>query len=135
MRESRIYDRGADCPCQDYRRSTYWLTASSIAAHIDADNPALVALPLQWLQQRRVFALPMRGQTRFPRYALDADREWHPYPEIRDVMQILGPQYGSWALAGWFVRPNRWLNEDSPRTLLGRNSDRDQLLFAAWQAR
>lgn len=135
MREKEIHDHGSKAQRRDYRLSTYWLTSSSIAAHIDASDPTLVAIPLQWLIERRIFALPIRGQMRFPRYALDADQAWHPFPVIREVMDILGSRYGSWALAGWFVRPNPWINQGSPRALLGRDDERDRLLFAAWQER
>jgi hypothetical protein len=53
-----------------------WLTAEQIG-ELGAFSKSNLAAPAnRWKQEGKIFALPYQGQDRFPRYALDQDRQF-----------------------------------------------------------
>lgn len=89
-----------------------WLTAEQIGELGGFSKSNLAAPANRWKQESRIFALPHRGQDRFPRYALD--EAYRPLPGVEPVMKTLGA-ISPWRMAAWFESVNAWLGSRRPR--------------------
>ena len=75
----------------------------------------------QWKSEGRIFSVEREGAEYFPFYALDPGAGYRPYPVMAEVIRILRQTRGwsgSWALAGWFIGLNSFLDDQRPRDLL-----------------
>jgi hypothetical protein len=75
----------------------------------------------QWKAESRIFSVEHEGTEYFPFYALDPDADYQPYPVMAEVIRILRQTQGwsgSWALAGWLIGLNSFLDDQRPRDLL-----------------
>ena len=75
----------------------------------------------QWKAEGRIFSVEQDGAEYFPIYALDPGAGYRPYPVMAEVIRILRQTEGwssCWALAGWFIGLNSFLDDQRPLDLL-----------------
>jgi len=72
----------------------------------------------RWKQQRQIFALHVKGQDWYPKYALDEN--FRPLPVIAEVMALA--DWRAERLASWFEAKSSSLGGQRPRELIATNS-------------
>jgi hypothetical protein len=92
------------------------LTSAEVAARAGHEAKNRHQTAARWKAQRRVFAVPYRGQDRFPAFQFDGDGK--PLPIIKKVLEMLPASRTPWQTAFWFVSSNSWLGGPAPREML-----------------
>jgi hypothetical protein len=68
-----------------------------------------------WLAERRVFAVPVGPEKRFPVFQF---AQGQPLPVVADVLAALPANRSAWQTAFWFVSSNRWFDGATPLSLI-----------------
>ena len=84
----------------------------------------------RWLDERRVFSMPVGSEQRFPLFQF---ANGHPIPVIADALAALPADLSAWETAFWFVSSNSWLGGPTPLSFLVAQPD--AVVEAAWHER
>jgi hypothetical protein len=78
-------------------------------------------LAYRWRKERRIFAVPYRGELRYLGFQFDHDGQ--PVPVVAQVLAAL-TGWSEWQIAAWFVTANGLLDKEQPvAVLLTRAAD------------
>ena len=101
---------------QRFMHEVETLTSAEVASRAGHEAKNRHQTAARWKAQARVFAVPYRGQDRFPTFQFDADGK--PLPLIKKVLDALPSTRTPWQTAFWFVSSNSWLGGPAPRERL-----------------
>lgn len=87
------------------------LDSKSVAELAGSTAANRSALAHRWRTEGRVFAIPLRGRTLYPRFQFDPGGQ--PRPEVAEVLGALGRPPG-WNAAFWFLSQNERLGGRAP---------------------
>jgi hypothetical protein len=109
--------------------SNDFITASSIAeaANYSIKNPS--SQPNRWKRNGQIFAITHKGADYYPRYALNPQDAYRPFPIIADILRIFAGKKDGWGDAFWFGSLNSYLKNRKPKDLF--LSDPESVLKAA----
>lgn len=92
----------------------------------DVEQP--VSVVARWIVDRRVVSFVWQSQTWLPMFQFDMSSA-RLHPGVAEVMEELVSAFDDWDVAMWFVRPNAWLGDSTPVTVI--DSDVRSVLDAA----
>ncbi len=101
------------------RNVTHWYSSSELLAQAKAQGLSTVPAPSEWTRQRRLLALELDGEQRFPAYAFDS-KGWQPLPAMAAILNILAGR-DVWFVALWFEACNSYLGVACPRQVLAQD--------------
>lgn len=100
-------------------RLRFLSTFPALTAAALADEDMLVMTRTEnldrWLDERRVFSVPVGSEQRFPLFQF---ANGHPIPVIADALAALPADLSAWETAFWFVSSNTWLGGPTPLSFL-----------------
>ncbi len=79
-------------------------------------NPAAAAS--RWRRDGRIFSVRWKGVSRYPEFQF---RDGEPVPEVRRILELLGPGHDGWPAAFWFASPHAYLGGDVPAKVLAED--------------
>lgn len=101
------------------REGAHWYSAPELIAQAKIQGLPALPTPNEWTRQRKLFALELDGEQRFPAYALNP-HTWQPFPAMAEIMTILMSR-DDWGLAVWFESVNSHLGGVCPRQVLAQD--------------
>lgn len=87
-----------------------------------------ISLVARWIVDRRVVSFVWQSQTWLPMFQFDMSTATL-HPGVAEVMEELVSAFDDWDVAMWFVRPNAWLGDSMPVSVI--DSDVRAVLDAA----
>lgn len=81
----------------------------------------------RWLAARKIFAVSVAGDRRFP--AFQFDEQGQPLPIIKTILDVFGDRVRGWEIALWLTGANGYLDGRRPVDVLG--SDAEAVVEAA----
>jgi len=98
-------------------KSSDFITASGIAeaANYSTKNPS--SQPNRWKRSGRIFAITHKGVDYYPRYALNPQDAYRPFPIVADILSIFAGKKDGWGDAFWFGSLNSYLKNRKPKDL------------------
>lgn len=92
----------------------------------DVEQP--ISVVARWIVDRRVVSFVWQSQTWLPMFQFDMTTATL-HPGVSEVVEELVSTFDDWDVAMWFVRPNAWLGDSKPVTVI--DSDVRAVLDAA----
>lgn len=92
----------------------------------DVEQP--ISVVARWIVDRRVVSFVWQSQTWLPMFQFDMSTATL-HSGVAEVMEELVSAFDDWDVAMWFVRPNAWLGDSTPVTVI--DSDVRAVLDAA----
>ncbi|WP_266180809.1 HAD domain-containing protein [Dyella humicola] len=101
------------------RNGTRWFSSSELLAQAKLQGLLTIPTPSEWTTHRRMFAIDLDGEPRFPAYGLDP-LTFEPFPAMAAILDILEGR-DAWFLAVWFESVNSYLGGVCPREVLAQD--------------
>lgn len=99
LRLAKMHADAADSVLKDAE----WLTVGQIAELTGSTTSDVNARFAEWTKARKIFAIDTKEVSElYPRYALDSEKHYAPYPVIAEVIKAFGFARDGWGLAFWF---------------------------------
>lgn len=102
--------------------SGQFVTAEEISRLVGYSKSNPSSQPTRWKQDGQIFAVNQKGTNYFPLFALNPDKGFRPYKEVREIISIFREsQLSDWAIGAWFLGVNSFLDDRTPKDLLATN--------------
>lgn len=98
---------------ESFRSSGGLARGPEVFAMFERLNVADVGTLAGWIVNRKVICFEWQARMWLPLFQFDR-ADMSPQAGLRDVLQVLTPDYEPWQLAQWFARPNARLAGQSP---------------------
>jgi len=99
--------------------SGQFVTAEEISSLVGYSKSNPSSEPARWKQDGQIFAVKQKGTNYFPLFALNPDKGFKPYREVREIVSIFKEsQLSDWAVAAWFLGINSFLDNRTPKDVL-----------------
>ncbi len=106
------------------RASGEFRTVSDLAKLLGVDSHNLKQQLNTWKDCREIVSIQDGAEGElYPVFAFDSNRGSQVFEAIPKVLEIFGDNLSQWGIAGWFIADNSYLDDQSPKDLVGEDPD------------